>query len=328
MTSQRHTAQTPRGARDLMPDEVIRREKIMDRVKQVCRRSGYQRIVTPTFEMADALRPGLVPSLYDMAFKFFDREGRLMMLRPDLTTPIARLAAGPLRGHRLPMRLFTMGNIFRQTGEGGGREQEISQVGIELVGMSRPRGDVEAISLGLSVLHALGISAARVDIGSVEFLESVIRKLKLSAAAAEAVRHALRAHNLVEYQTLVRRLKISGPQKKALEKLPYLRGPIQKTNSWGRVLSALGVTKPLSDFLALARAVARRSTASAVTVDLGLIRDFEYYTGVVFEFYQEGSGTLLGQGGRYDRLIGRFGYDVPATGFALDLQALLGGTKR
>ena len=96
----------PRGARDLMPEEVRRREALLTQIDGLCRRQRYERLVTPTFELADALKPGLGPDLYDMAFKFFDREGRLMMLRPDLTTPLARLAAGRFKGHKHPLRFF------------------------------------------------------------------------------------------------------------------------------------------------------------------------------------------------------------------------------
>jgi len=243
---------TPQGVRDLLPADIAKRNLVIKKIKSVFKAQGYERIVTPVIEFYDTLARGLSPDLQDRCIKFVDRDGQLMVLRPDMTTPIARVVASRMKNVTEPIRLYYIENVFRKQKPEAGRDTEFYQIGIELIGLEGKEADDEVLNIAKQVLETIGLKNVEIDTGHVDQLKN-----------------------------------LSAEKKQALINGDYV--------SFGEL--------PNQNNL--------------------VVKDFDYYTGLVFECYVPEVGFVLGGGGRYDELIGKFGVNKPAVGFALNLEKVL-----
>src|SRR5579875_2634538 len=294
---------TPPGTRDLLPDEASRSREVVDAVLGLLRRWGYREVVTPTLEYLDVLVRGEGTEAADRLFKLIDRGGELLALRPEMTTPVARLVATQLRHEPLPIRLAYAGQVFRGGEPGAGRLREFPQVGCELVGADSPEADAEIVALAVEALRAAGVGQFSLSVGHGGFLRSLLEGLGVSEEEMGHVRAALYRKDFVGLQAVLDRYALPAGGREALLALPSLRGP-----------------EALGELLEMVRAY---GVDDRVTIDLSIIRDFDYYTGIVFEGHTSSLGVPLLGGGRYDRLLERFGVPYPATGFALRIERVL-----
>jgi len=317
--------QLPKGAKLYLPEEAAQKRVVEERLLGVFHRWGYREVVTPAYEYFDVLSQGTDHELQERMFKMVDREsGRLLALRADITPQIARIVATRMRDEPKPLRLSYVTNVFRYDEPHVGRYREFYQAGVELVGLPNPEGDAEMIAMTVEGLQALGLTEFQIDVGQAEFFRAIVEDLGADEPTARELRSALGKKDQSSLERLVALLRAPAAVTELLLALPTLYGR-------GDVLDrAEGLVKNVRSEAALAnlaevyRLLRAYGLADSVLLDLGEVRGFDYYSGVHFEAYVSGLGAPLAGGGRYDQMLGRFGYDCPATGFAFEVgRALL-----
>ena len=287
-------------------------------------RWGYDEIILPTFEYLDVLAPGLEAELLETCYQFIDRTtGRTLLLRPDATAQVARTIGMGLTGSTLPQRLSYRTSVFRYEPEHAGRGREIFQVGAELVGVDDVTGDYEIISLLIECLQAIGLSSFTIAVGHVGFIKGLLMRSGLSPQGQKRAEQAAAKKDLPRLEELLASERIAKAAAKAIREAPELTGH-EAVLERGRVLAAgePALTAPLDRLAQVYHLLCAAGHRDSILLDLGEFRGFDYYDGVVFDVFAPGVGAELGGGGRYDHLIGRFGRDLPSTGFALDVDHL------
>ena len=287
-------------------------------------RWGYDEIILPTFEYLDVLAPGLEAELLETCYQFIDRTtGRTLLLRPDATAQVARTIGMGLTGSTLPQRLSYRTSVFRYEPEHAGRGREIFQVGAELVGVDDVTGDYEIISLLIECLQAIGLRSFTIAVGHVGFIKGLLMRSGLSAQGQKRAEQAAAKKDLPRLEELLASERIAKAAAKAIREAPELTGH-EAVLERGRVLAAgePALTAPLDRLAQVYHLLCAAGHRDSILLDLGEFRGFDYYNGVVFDVFAPGVGAELGGGGRYDHLIGRFGRDLPSTGFALDVDHL------
>jgi ATP phosphoribosyltransferase regulatory subunit len=314
--------QVPPGMRDLLPGESSRARMVSDRILSRMQRWGYREVVTPTMEYFDTLVRGEGTEAGDRLFKLVDRGGELLALRPEMTTSVARLITTHLRGHPLPLRVAYAGQVFRGSETGSGRLREFPQVGCELIGAGTLEADAEIVALAVEALEASGIQGCSISLGHVGFLRGMLAGLALPDEGDREVRALLYQKDFVGLRAILDRYGIPQVRAHALSQLPVLSGP-GAIHDARRLAGTPESERVLSDLEDLTKMLAAFGVGDIVRVDLSIIRDFEYYTGIVFEGHTSALGYSLLGGGRYDRLLEGFGVPYPATGFALRVDRVL-----
>jgi ATP phosphoribosyltransferase regulatory subunit len=303
--------------RDRTAEEVGARRRLEGRLLEVFARWGYTEVATPTLEYLDTLLHGGGPGLGDRLLKLVDSGGEVLALRPEMTVPLARFAAIRLLPvGRRPLRLAYMAGVFRGQERGSGRLREFTQAGVELIGDGGTHADVEVIALAGEALIAAGVERPSISVGHAGFLRGILALLP--PETAEPARDLLYRRAFAELGRVVG----PGPALEALRLLPALRG--QAALGRAMSLATSDESRQALDVLqAVLGGVASHGQPVRVEVNLGLIRDFDYYTGVVFEAHPSKAGMPLLGGGRYDGLLARFGSAAPATGFAIGVERVL-----
>lgn len=303
----------PPGTRDWPPEDVEALRALERRLADLFRRWGYQEVRTPILEFLGTIERGVGEGPHGL-FVLVDRTGDLLALRPEMTVPVARFVAA-LGLERA--RLAYVAEVFRSRDTARGEMREFVQAGVERIGDAGPEADAEVVALAAWALREAGLSGFRLGVGHAGFLRSLLEAAGLDAEEQHVAQLLLYRRDFV---TLAELLAEAPPEvRDALLQLPSWRGPhaLERAAHLGIAPRALG------EVSALMRALEPYGIQGDVEVDLGIIRDFEYYTGVVFEAYAQGVGRPLLGGGRYDGLLGKFGADRPAIGFALELDRLL-----
>jgi len=314
----------PAGVKDYLPEAAERLRQVETRVLDCMRRWGYREIITPTLEFYDTV--GAASSTSDAKlFKLLDKRGVTMVLRSDLTAPIARVVASLLRDAPLPLRLSYHANVFRAMEEGAGRDAEFYQTGVELVGDGTPEADAEVIALAVACLKAAGVDRFLIALGHVGFLNGLFRETLRDCPeeAEHELKDCLLRRDHVGYRQRLRELPLSAEAKGDLEGLLRLRGG-KEICSQARPFTRdpLGFSS-LDHLCRVFEALEDYGVSEHVRIDLTMIGDFSYYTGVYFEGYAADLGFPVASGGRYDNLLRQFGRPAPATGFALKTDRIL-----
>jgi ATP phosphoribosyltransferase regulatory subunit len=317
--------QLPKGAKIYLPDEAAQKRACEERLLGVFRRWGYQEVVTPSYEYFDVLSRGTDLDLQERMFKLMDREsGRLLALRADITPQIARIVATRLRDAPKPLRLAYVQNVFRHDEPHVGRYREFYQAGIELVGLPNPEGDAETIAIAVECLGALGLERFQLDVGQADFFRGILDDLGADAATSRDLRAVLGRKDVSALERLVDALGAPAAVSDLLLALPGLYGRGDVLERAERLVKNPRSEAALANLVEVHRLLRLYGLADAVLLDLGEVRGFDYYSGVHFEGYVSGLGAPLVNGGRYDHMTGRFGYECPATGFACEIgRALL-----
>jgi ATP phosphoribosyltransferase regulatory subunit len=255
------------------------------------------------------------------SYRLFDENGQVLAMRSDMTIPIARLVATRFDGEPGPLRLCYLSHAYRAVTPQRGQQREFLQAGLELIGADAPGGTVEVIEVLCSALDAAGLSRARVGLGDAGLYRGLLEGMGAGGNGAGAVLLALERHDFVELAARVGELGVSPKRQETLVALPQLRGGpevLERAVELGGD-DVLQATQRLRD---VAEGVKELGLADRLIFDLGLVRDLGYYTGAIFEVYDPALGHVIGAGGRYDDLIGRFGDPRPACGFALFVERL------
>ena len=305
---------TPPGTRDVLPDEMREIRAISDRLRAAFERGGYGEVWTPALEYEEVLARGDERAA-GAGYRLFDERGRVLVLRSDMTIPIARVVASRLSDVQPPIRLSYLAHAYRTGEDAPTQSREFLQAGIELVGTPAPEGDAEVIALVIGALSDAGLGRHRIGVGDGSLYSGVLESLEVPEPERHGLMEALSRRDLVALERRVADLGVSRATRELLTSLPALRGgPEVLDRADGPVARAAENLRACHELLA------ERGMAQRVIFDLGLVRELGYYTGVVFELYDPAVGFAIGGGGRYDELIGRFGRPMPACGVALDLE--------
>jgi len=320
----------PVGMATILPHTAQRVRHVEDVLLTTLGRWGYQEIIPPTFEYLDVLSAGLEPDLIEKCYKFSDRTtGRILILRPDVTAQIARIVAMGMVEPVLPLRLCYRTTVFRYEPEHAGREREIFQVGAELIGADDVATDGEIIALMVECLKQLGLSEFKVSLGHVGFFRALLSRSGMSIEGRKRAEQAAAKKDLPRLEEILHGERVSRLQARTILQAPGLYGG-EEVLDRGRLLAGRDreLRAALDRLTHVYRLLQSSGLKSHLLLDLGEFRGFDYYDGVVFDVFTEGLGCELGGGGRYNHLIGRFGRDLPSTGFALDVDRLFRAMER
>jgi ATP phosphoribosyltransferase regulatory subunit len=307
------------GFRDLLPLEAEILREAQESLLAEMRRWGYRHVITPLVESMDVLDAGLGVEQRRRLFKFTDGRGDVVALVGERTVPVARLVAGKLRAAELPLRLCYAGPVL-STDEGRFQQRrETYQVGAELVGASGPVADAEVIALAARCMESTGIRRYQIDVGHAEFFHGIMDAVRLPEHVKAAVRSALVARDFVTLESLLADTPLRSAEHELLLRFPALRGGAEILDAAGGLVRNRRSEAALSELARVRELLVAHGIGDVVHLDLGAIRDFEYYTGVIFEGYGPDFGRPVAQGGRYDGLLERFGRPAPATGFMIQL---------
>ena len=283
------------------------------------RRWGYRHVITPMVESTDVLERGIGTEQRRRLFKFADARGEVLGLVGERTVPVARLVASKLRGSPLPLRLCYAGPVL-STDEGRFHQRrETYQVGAELVGAPGTVADAEVIALAARCLQASGVQRYQVDVGHAEFFHGIMDAVKLPDDVKADVRVALAARDFVTLEALLERTPLRSAEHELLLRFPALRGGSEILEAAGGLVRNRRSERALAELAEVRELLVAHGLGDVVSLDLGAIRDFDYYTGIIFEGYGPDVGRPVAQGGRYDGLLARFGRPAPATGFVVQL---------
>src|ERR671911_1537747 len=311
---------TTPGTRDILPPESTRLLDVQAKVLERFRLHGFREVITPALEYSEVVEE---PKLRDASFKLFDPDNQMLLLRPEMTTPIARLVAQRLSNAPTPHKLSYSLPVYRRTGVGHGQSAEFHQAGVEVVGSTSPGEDAGTIALLVEALQSVGLRAPQdfvLVLGQTAFYEGYLRRV--APEGASELLAALAAKDLVR----VDEVSPDIPDEAAgVREIPRLVGPATDASimqmaeryAEGEAAAAL---ENLREILAHLDACGH---LGSVMLDLGLIGRHNYYTGAVYEVYAAGLGFTVANGGRYDNLLRRFGEPLPATGFAISLERLI-----
>jgi ATP phosphoribosyltransferase regulatory subunit len=236
---------------------------------------------------------------------------------------VARIAAARAGDALLPLRFSYEGPVLRHVPAQRGRSRQIEQLGAELLGTLRPEADAEVIAVVVACLKEAGLQEFKVDVGQVEFFKGVLRGVELEAEDAARLKDCVGRKDLSELEHLLEDLPLSDAKKRLLAELPLLAGGIETIDRAAALVESDHSGRALENLAEVVRLLTRFGVADCITVDLGELRGVDYHTGVIFEAFVHHIGSPLCKGGRYDRLIAAYGADLPATGFSLDLLALM-----
>lgn len=309
---------TPEGTKDYLFEECSVRREVENTLAGVFLSHGFHEVVTPGLEFYDVFDPDFSGIGQEVMYKMTDRKGRLLVMRPDSTIPIARLAATRLQNLPKPIRLFYNQPIYRNHPGLTGRSNENVQTGVELLGADGFRADLETVSTAVEVLSQC-IPDFRLELGHADFFRILSRQLPVSDESRENIRRAIGTKN---YTVLHEMLSgINSPQARALMELPHLFGGEDVFER--AAADCPRELIPTLDYLhRLYHALSEYGLGSRLIVDLGLVQRNDYYTGVVFSAYVENCGESVLLGGRYDHLAEHFGPSMPSIGFGVNVDAV------
>jgi ATP phosphoribosyltransferase regulatory subunit len=314
----------PSGTRDVLPDETREVRAITDTLRRVFERHGYGEVYTPALEYESVIQTADMAEAKP-AYRVFDETGAVLVLRSDMTVPIARLVATRYATAEPPLRFCYFAHCYRGVRPQRGHPRELLQAGVELVGASAPHGTAEVLTLLCHALDATGLKGYRIGLGDASLFPTLMASLGVPEALRGTLLDALVLRDFVGLEHALAGSGLPAGAAELLLEVPQRRGgeevlagvPAQAAESVTGLRSVLELLEP---------AVAER-----VIFDLGLIRNIGYYTGAVFDVYDPALGAPIGGGGRYDELLGRFGRSLPAVGFALGVDRLhiaLAGEER
>jgi ATP phosphoribosyltransferase regulatory subunit len=321
----------PEGLRDRLPREAALQRWLSGRLAETFRQWGYREVVTPTFEFVEGVLAGAgVLGRREDLYQLFDRKGATLALRPDMTTPIARLAATRMAGEPLPLRLAYVAPVFRYPRVRAGGAHEVWQAGVELIGSDSALADAEVVALACQALTASGLTGFKLGLGHVAFLAGLFEWAGLPDLVVRELKAALVARDLVGYERRLREAGLPPERAMTLLALPTFRGGLVEARAQFGALGAPSVDRALTELDQVMALLGAAGLAGSVALDLGLCHALDYYTGLIFEGHLPGVGAPVLTGGRYDGLLTEWGAPSfgAATGFALELDRVLEALER
>jgi ATP phosphoribosyltransferase regulatory subunit len=317
----------PPGTRDWLPAELRRKRAVEAVMRGVFERWAYSEVQTPNYERFDALEAGLGEAVSRQTFLFNDKSGTQIALRPEMTTPVARLASTRMREAPLPLRLSYIAPAYRYEDPQEGRMREYTSAGLELIGPQSLEADAESLFTAIEALDALGLTDTLFDINHVAIVDGILAGLELDAAGIAQAKTLISGRNIVALRA---RLAGTGSDAEVEEivRLALMRGRDDVLAIARRLCHTDAGHAGIDRLRALLARASELGYGDRLNIDLSLLRDFNYYTGFIFEGFAHEVGFELCGGGRYDSLLPRFGFDVGAVGWSLAIERILIALER
>ncbi|TYQ15056.1 UNVERIFIED_CONTAM: ATP phosphoribosyltransferase regulatory subunit [Acetivibrio alkalicellulosi] len=314
---------TPEGVQDILPNECFHKKNLESKIRNVFRSYGYYEVETPMVEFYDvfSLESEIAPQ--ETMFKFFDKEGRILVLRPDITIPIARLVATKYKDADYPIKLSYIGDTFKYNELGGGKQKEFTQAGMEIVGINSHEADAEIIAAAIDCVKSSGLENFQIDIGQVEFFKGLMEEANLSNEEIEQMRVLIDKKDFLGIEELVKNHDINEDLKELIFSLPKLFGSIDVIDKVEKYALNNRCIAALENLRKVLEILDDYGLSKYVSVDLGMVQSLNYYTGTIFRGFTYGVGFPILSGGRYDRLVEKFGEGKPATGFSLGINMIM-----
>ncbi|MBN1774929.1 MAG: ATP phosphoribosyltransferase regulatory subunit [Clostridiales bacterium] len=318
---------TPDGLSDMLPEDCAAKRKIEKKLRTLFDSSGYQEIETPGIEFFDVFACGKFVSQENL-YKMTDQEGRILALRYDGTVPAARLAATVLKDHPVPLRLSYVENMYRFRESGGGRQREFAQAGVELLGVSNAQADAEVIALSIASALEIGLTDLQIAIGQVDFFLGLMEEWGIAGEEADLISKLVDRKDSVMLEKMADRLNLDERDRETLLMIPTLFGTYETIDYlWERVRGdrARAALTNLRDVL---ETLEDYGYLKYVSLDMGMLRSLEYYTGMIFKGFTHEVGFPIISGGRYDRVMSVFGRDLAAVGFSIGITLCIAAMHR
>lgn len=319
---------TPEGVRDIYNGECSQKHRILEDIRKVFFSYGYGEIETPTFEYFEVFsrEVGTVPSK-DL-YKFFDREGNTLVLRPDFTPSVSRACASYFSPDKEVVTLSYTGQAFVNSSSYQGRLKETTQMGVERIGDSSPDADAELLAMTVECLLAAGLREFQVSVGQVNYFKSLLKEAGMDEEAEEQLRSLISQKNYFGVEELMEERKMDPGLSSAFQALPQLFGSyevLEKARSLTDNPEALKAVERLEEIYEILKLYGYEKY---ISFDFGMVSKIQYYTGVIFQAYTYGTGEPLVKGGRYDELLKHFGKPAASIGFVIVLDSLLAALSR
>ncbi|NLI60324.1 MAG: ATP phosphoribosyltransferase regulatory subunit [Clostridiales bacterium] len=313
----------PEGVQDYLPGEYYNKRWVEEVIRKVFFYSGYDEIESPVFEYLDVFVGDKAYIKQEQMLKIVEAGSRILVMRPDVTMPIARIAATKLRKAPLPIRLSYISDVYRYQEPWLGKQRQIAQAGTELIGLEGPEADAETISTVIQCFLDLGLKDFQIDIGQVEFFKGLVDEAGLDSKSSEQLRLLIEQKNLLALESLLEEIPLKAEIKELFLNLPKMYGSIDILEKGALYTGNNRCIKAIENIREVYEILKDYGLEKYITFDLGMIYSLNYYTGIIFRVFTKDLGFPLCGGGRYDKLLSEFGYDVPATGFAIDIKRLL-----
>ena len=319
---------TPEGVRDIYNGECSQKHHLQAEIYRVFHSYGYEEIETPAIEYFEVFSSevGTVPSK-DL-YKFFDREGNTLVLRPDFTPSVSRACATYFNPDRQVVTLCYTGNTFVNNSSYQGRLKETTQMGVERIGDDSPEADAELLAMTIESLLASGLTEFQISVGQVEYFKSLLRDAGLEEEVEERLRSLISQKNSFAVEDLIEEQKLPETLKKAFSELPHLFGSsevLAKARSLTKNECAIAAVQRLEEIYEILKIYGYEKY---VSFDFGMLSKIQYYTGIIFQAYTYGTGEPVVKGGRYNELLKHFGKPAASIGFGLAVDNLLMALSR
>ncbi len=311
---------TPEGTKDVVFDECFLHRDIEYTIRLMLMKTGYREVMTPEIEFYDVFNPDYFNQ--ESLYKLFDQKGRILVLRPDSTMPIARLVATRLKDAPIPLRLFYIQNIFVNNTSHTGKSNKISQMGAELIGVKSKMADLEILVNAMETIGAFCRDGFNFEISNVGYYNALIKKLDIDEKRKEKIRNFIEQKNYPALNTLLDTIE-QNEITDTLRELPKLFGGQEVFDKALSLYTNDEIIAVLDELKDLYNTLTAIRFPGKLTVDLGMVTRLDYYTGLAFKGYAPQIGDAVLFGGRYDKLLGEFGYDAPAIGYAVNMDSLV-----
>ncbi len=317
----RYSKLTPQGSRDLLFEECDDRRKVEAILSQLFKENSYRKVMTPTIEYFDVFASERLGTEPEEMYKLSDNLGRTTVLRPDNTAPIARLVATRLSAEDFPVRLYYNQNVYVRNKQLAGRTDEIEQSGIEFIGDSSMEADIEVMSIAYEALKRNEVNSFKIELCHAGFFNTILDKMNLTSTQKADICNFIESKSYAALGDFLDTLPNSR-EAQVIRRLPRLFGGADVIDEAKQLYSDNETDKALSYLKTVYERLCELGLGDNILIDLGLVNRSNYYTGIIFRGYAQGSGLTIISGGRYDNLIGEFGLDAPAVGFGVNVNAL------
>ena len=318
----------PEGTRDLILDECIIKRALERDIDNIFEKWGYKEVITPTLEFYETFNHDSQTLREEDMYKFFDNKGRILVLRPDMTIPIARIVETKLKDTEFPIKLRYTSNVFRVHASLGGKRNEYTDCGVEFIGLEDKKSDLEILVLALEALKKLGLRDFKLEIGNIGFFNGAFKNLAIDQEYKESIAQFIEDKNLKSLEDYLSELDIKEEYRKFFNKLPWMFGDKKILDEAKKLAFNDDIKENLEYLEELYSELESLGYGDNVTFDLGMVPRLNYYTGIIFRGYGEGVGNTLLRGGRYDNLIKSSNAYVPAIGFSIDVNSVIENVKQ
>lgn len=319
---------TPEGFRDVLFEECYAKRNIENKIRDIFRSRGFLEIETPALEFYDAFSPesGLIEQ--ETMFKFFDGQGRILVMRPDATIPAARVAATKFTDKDMPLKISYICNTFRYNELGGGRLKEFTAAGVEIIGEGKPEADAEVIATAIKTIISVGIESFQIDLGQMQFFKGIMEDSGLSEQETEQIRALIDRKDFIGVEEIVRVKGLNENLRTLILGLSGFYGSIDVIEKLRALTSNRRALTALDNLERVYNILKDYGYEKYISMDLGMLQNPNFYTGIIFKGFTYDVGFPILRGGRYDGLVAKFGKELPATGFSMGINLLMSALER